>query len=95
MAYPQRIACLTEEPTEVLDALGEEARVLAVPPERRRCPGIAPAARTPVVCSNCGATFGCGATDPHNACWCTHYPPVAPRAGQASCLCPQCLAAAA
>jgi len=29
-AYPQRIVCLTEEPTEVLYALGEEARIVGI-----------------------------------------------------------------
>lgn len=28
--YPQRIACLTEEPTEVLYALGEDARIVSI-----------------------------------------------------------------
>ncbi len=30
MAFPQRIVCLTEEPTEVLYALGEEARIVGI-----------------------------------------------------------------
>ncbi len=40
--YPQRIVCLTEEPTEVLYALGEEARIVGIsgftvrPPRARR-----------------------------------------------------------
>ena len=29
-AYPQRIVCLTEEPTEVLYALGEQARIVGI-----------------------------------------------------------------
>ena len=29
-AYPQRIVCLTEEPTEVLYALGEEHRIVGI-----------------------------------------------------------------
>ena len=29
-SYPQRIVCLTEEPTEVLYALGEEARIVGI-----------------------------------------------------------------
>jgi iron complex transport system substrate-binding protein len=29
-AYPERIVCLTEEPTEVLYALGEEARIVGI-----------------------------------------------------------------
>jgi iron complex transport system substrate-binding protein len=29
-AYPQRIVCLTEEPTEVLYALGEESRIVGI-----------------------------------------------------------------
>ncbi len=48
----------------------------------------------PRQCSKCGTKFGCGANDPHNACWCTTYPPVEPAVG-GSCLCPACLAAAA
>ena len=28
--YPSRIVCLTEEPTEVLYALGEEARIVGI-----------------------------------------------------------------
>ncbi len=41
-SYPQRIACLTEEPTEVLYALGESGRIVGIsgftvrPPEARR-----------------------------------------------------------
>ena len=40
--YPQRIVCLTEEPTEVLYLLGEQARIVGIsgftvrPPEARR-----------------------------------------------------------
>jgi len=40
--YPQRIVCLTEEPTEVLYALGEQSRIVGIsgftvrPPEARR-----------------------------------------------------------
>ena len=40
--YPQRIVCLTEEPTEVLYALGEESRIVGIsgftvrPPRARR-----------------------------------------------------------
>ena len=42
MTFPQRIACLTEEPTEVLYALGEERRIVGIsgftvrPPRARR-----------------------------------------------------------
>ncbi|MCW5569370.1 MAG: ABC transporter substrate-binding protein, partial [Dokdonella sp.] len=42
MIGPQRIVCLTEEPTEVLYALGEEARIVGIsgftvrPPRARR-----------------------------------------------------------
>ena len=42
MTYPQRIVCLTEEPTEVLYALGEECRIVGIsgftvrPPRARR-----------------------------------------------------------
>ena len=43
-------------------------------------------------CERCGARFSCGAASPQQRCWCVDYPPVSP-AG-ASCLCPQCLAAA-
>ncbi|MGB2788951.1 MAG: ABC transporter substrate-binding protein, partial [Dokdonella sp.] len=41
-AYPQRIVCLTEEPTEVLYAIGEEHRIVGIsgftvrPPQARR-----------------------------------------------------------
>jgi iron complex transport system substrate-binding protein len=41
-AYPQRIVCLTEEPTEVLYALGEQARIVGIsgftvrPPRARK-----------------------------------------------------------
>ena len=40
--YPQRIVCLTEEPTEVLYALGQQDRIVGIsgftvrPPEARR-----------------------------------------------------------
>jgi iron complex transport system substrate-binding protein len=40
--YPQRIVCLTEEPTEVLYRLGQQARIVGIsgftvrPPEARR-----------------------------------------------------------
>ena len=40
--YPQRIVCLTEEPTEVLYLLGEQARIVGIsgftvrPPQARR-----------------------------------------------------------
>ena len=42
MKFPQRIVCLTEEPTEVLYALGEEGRIAGIsgftvrPPRARR-----------------------------------------------------------
>ena len=42
MSYPSRIVCLTEEPTEVLYALGEQHRIVGIsrftvrPPEARR-----------------------------------------------------------
>ena len=42
MTFPERIACLTEEPTEVLYALGEERRIVGIsgftvrPPRARR-----------------------------------------------------------
>ena len=42
MGYPQRIVCLTEEPTEVLYALGEQARIVGIsgftvrPPQARK-----------------------------------------------------------
>ncbi len=73
----------------------QRARVIAALAARRDGLGAPPpAAGTIVRCTDCGAPFGCGAMEPHNACWCTKYPPVAPRAGVASCLCPRCLAAA-
>ena len=42
MSYPERIVCLTEEPTEVLYALGQERRIVGIsgftvrPPRARR-----------------------------------------------------------
>jgi iron complex transport system substrate-binding protein len=30
VSYPERIVCLTEEPTEVLYALGEEDRIVGI-----------------------------------------------------------------
>ena len=45
-------------------------------------------------CEACGAEFSCGAQDASKACWCVAYPAVTPRAPDASCLCPACLAAA-
>jgi len=48
-----------------------------------------------IACARCGAVFGC---DPVGDCWCKHedvrVPMPAPAAG-ASCLCPDCLRAAA
>lgn len=41
-AYPQRIVCLTEEPTEVLYAIGEQHRIVGIsgftvrPPQARK-----------------------------------------------------------
>ena len=41
-AYPQRIVCLTEEPTEALYALGEQQRIVGIsgftvrPPQARK-----------------------------------------------------------
>jgi hypothetical protein len=43
-------------------------------------------------CSNCGASFTCGALVGNDACWCNdllHVPPVA--AKDEACLCPRCL----
>lgn len=88
--------CRTAEEIAVWVALtpGERAEVIGQLPERRRrIDGVA----TPLearTCSQCGAPFGCGASGPEGACWCTYYPAVAPKAG-AACLCPACLAAAA
>ena len=43
-------------------------------------------------CSNCGASFTCGASAGNEACWCydlPHIPPVT--AKDEDCLCPRCL----
>ncbi len=42
-------------------------------------------------CSNCGAAFKCGATEPSGTCWCTALPNVVPITEGAGCLCPHCL----
>ena len=47
------------------------------------------------LCEACGAVFSCGANDASKPCWCVAYPAVTPRAADARCLCPACLAAAA
>lgn len=46
-------------------------------------------------CEACGEEFFCGASDVSTPCWCTAYPPITPRAPDARCLCPACLAVAA
>jgi predicted Fe-S protein YdhL (DUF1289 family) len=70
------------------------AQVIAALPERHRLLGGHETTLEPRQCSRCGTPFGCGASGPDNACWCTRYPTVAPVAGS-TCLCPACLAAAA
>lgn len=47
----------------------------------------------PTRCSRCGTDFVCGAADRSVPCWCAAYPPIDP-AGDATCMCPACLAAA-
>lgn len=74
----------------------ERAEVLARIAERRAqftaTNGIA---ATWISCERCGARFSCGASDASHPCWCTRYPAVKPSGGNATCLCPACLAAAA
>jgi len=74
----------------------ERAQVIARLPGRRRQAeaASAPAAWAPVRCERCGAGFVCGAKDEDHPCWCSTYPPVKPTGEGASCLCPECLAAA-
>jgi predicted Fe-S protein YdhL (DUF1289 family) len=48
-----------------------------------------------ISCERCGARFACGASDATRPCWCAGYPAVTPSGGNATCLCPACLAAAA
>lgn len=48
-----------------------------------------------ISCERCGARFSCGARDATRPCWCAGYPAVTPSGGNATCLCPACLAAAA
>ena len=77
----------------------ERARVMALLPARKRrleagAAGMVPANARTIACSACGASFGCGADDPGHRCWCTSFPPAAPSAERATCLCPSCLAAA-
>ena len=75
----------------------ERAAVVAKLAERRRRseePSSAPAAWAPLRCERCGAGFVCGAKDPDHSCWCASYPSVTPTGEGASCLCPECLAAA-
>lgn len=71
----------------------ERARIIGELPERRRRREAIATPLAPKKCSRCGTAFGCGANDPQNACWCAHYPVVAPDAAL-GCLCPACLAAA-
>jgi len=88
--------CRTTDEIAVWVALddAERARIIGELPERRRLrEGIA-VPFGPRKCSHCAAPFGCGANDPHDPCWCTHYPVVDPGPAM-SCLCPGCLAAAA
>lgn len=88
--------CRTADEIAVWVALEPEERrriIGELPGRRRRLEGIS-APLEPRRCARCGTPFGCGAHDPHNACWCTRYPPVEPDAAM-SCLCPACLAAAA
>ena len=43
-------------------------------------------------CSNCGASFTCGASVGNEACWCNDLPHVSPVAAKDDdCLCPRCL----
>jgi hypothetical protein len=43
-------------------------------------------------CSNCGASFTCGASVGNEACWCNDLPHVSPVAAKdEDCLCPRCL----
>lgn len=72
----------------------ERARIIGELAERRRRRDGSSLLLEPRQCSRCGTRFGCGAGDPHNACWCSSYPPIRPDAAMA-CLCPACLAAAA
>jgi uncharacterized protein len=78
----------------------ERERVTAVLPARKRqhaarAAGMVLADTKTLACSNCGASFGCGAEDPDHDCWCASFPPVTPSAARGSCLCPACLAAVA
>ncbi|HKO99639.1 MAG TPA: cysteine-rich CWC family protein [Pyrinomonadaceae bacterium] len=41
-------------------------------------------------CSICGESFGCGATNPDQPCWCTELPRVEITEGD-DCRCPKCL----
>jgi predicted Fe-S protein YdhL (DUF1289 family) len=52
-------------------------------------------AATWIACQRCGMRFACGASDATRPCWCAGYPAVEPSGGNATCLCPACLAAAA
>jgi len=73
---------------------GHRARVIASLPERHRILAGKATSLAAKRCSACGIEFGCGASGPEGACWCTRYPTITPEAG-AGCLCPACLAQAA
>ena len=45
-------------------------------------------------CSECGASFTCGAQTGNDKCWCDDFPPLSPVSPNRDCLCPQCLAKA-
>ena len=42
-------------------------------------------------CSNCNASFKCGATESDGKCWCNALPNIVPLAVNEDCLCPTCL----
>jgi iron complex transport system substrate-binding protein len=42
-------------------------------------------------CSECGASFTCGAEAGNGTCWCDELPPLSPVSPDRDCLCPQCL----
>ncbi|HLP22191.1 MAG TPA: cysteine-rich CWC family protein [Chitinophagales bacterium] len=41
-------------------------------------------------CTNCSATFECGANAPAMQCWCNQLPKIKPT-DNSDCLCPACL----
>src|SRR5258706_9167255 len=58
------------------------------------CNAIEQAGARTKQCSECGASFTCGAQAGGDTCWCDDLPPLSPVSPGRDCLCPRCLAQA-